>query len=214
MKIGCGCGLFLLVLGLGLVGAGWATLKMLQGPGLAPADLPSAGTRGIEEKVDRLAPSGGPGSSRRHTTLTFSQAELGAFLARQVGDATDLSISELRVVLPEANVAEIAARVRVRDVLKEPPLAAATHVLPQSWLERPVWLHLRGTARLEPETTGRKRFLRIDVQQFWIGRQRLPAIVPRLILDPGALRILRWPLPRGVEDVTIEKGRVIVRAAS
>ena len=38
--------------------------------------------------------------------------------------------------------------------------------------------------------------------------------VANFLLDPATLGVLRWPVPDGVEAVTIEKGRVVIRIAS
>jgi hypothetical protein len=39
----------------------------------------------------------------------------------------------------------------------------------------------------------------------------LPVIAARVLLDPGTLRLLRWPLPDEVRAVTIEPGRAVIR---
>jgi hypothetical protein len=68
---------------------------------------------------------------------------------------------------------------------------------------------------LEPGVTrAQQRYLRLDVVEFAVGRQRLPAAMLRLLLNPSALRVLRWPMPEGTDAVTIETGRVVVRLAS
>ena len=61
---------------------------------------------------------------------------------------------------------------------------------------------------------GPRRQLRLDVESFAVGRQRLPARALRLLLDPAALGLLQWPLPEHVERVSIEPGRVVIRGAS
>jgi hypothetical protein len=171
-----------------------------------PAPVPSGQTS--EEKRGTRTPS-------RRTTITLSESDVAAFLSHEAAQATDLSVRDLRVRLPEAKTVDLAARIRLGDLLMEPPAARLASALPKPWLERRVWIHVRGAARLEPGGAGgRRRYLRLDVGEFSIGRQRLPTALLRLLFDPAALRILRWPLPRDVEDVTIEPGRIIVRSAS
>ena len=94
-------------------------------------------------------------------------------------------------------------------ILQEPA------ALPASWLQRRIWLDASGRARVEPGATRReRRYLRLDVTEFAVGRQRLPAMLLRFLLNPAALRVLRWPLPEGIEAVTVEAGRVVIRTAS
>ena len=42
----------------------------------------------------------------------------------------------------------------------------------------------------------------------------MPALALRLLMDPGGVGLLRWPLPSHIESVTIEPGRAIIRTAS
>src|SRR5437899_2412778 len=94
-------------------------------------------------------------------------------------------------------------------------LSGLGHVLPAVLLERPVWLMIRAHARVEPGVTRReRRYLRLDVREFAVGRQGLPAVLLRILLDPRTLGVLRWPLPDSIEAITIEPGRVVIRLAS
>jgi hypothetical protein len=61
---------------------------------------------------------------------------------------------------------------------------------------------------------GARRQLSLDVEDFAVGRQRLPAGMLRVLLDPAAVGLLRWPLPEHVERVSIEPGRVVIHGAS
>jgi hypothetical protein len=190
---------------------------MLQEPPVVPPPVPLETERASKEKTKELeSRSRGTRPASRHMTFTLSESEVAAFLSHEAAQATDLSVSDLRVRLPGAHMVDLSARIRLGDLLVEPPAATLRSLLAPRWLERRLWVHLLGTARMEQPggAAGRRRYLRLDVREFSIGRQRLPAALPRLLFDPGALRILRWPLPRDVEDVTIDGGRIIVRSAS
>jgi hypothetical protein len=54
----------------------------------------------------------------------------------------------------------------------------------------------------------------VDVDEFVIGRQRLPAPALRLLLDPAAVGLLQWTLPDHVESVAIEPDRVVIQTAA
>jgi hypothetical protein len=47
-----------------------------------------------------------------------------------------------------------------------------------------------------------------------VGRQRLPVALLRVLLDPAALQVLYWRMPSGIDAITVEPGRVVVRTAS
>ena len=96
---------------------------------------------------------------------------------------------------------------RLLDVKRVP----VADLLPAGWGQRPVWLHVGARAGVDE---GSRRQLRLDVEDFAVGRQRLPARMLRLLLDPAAVGLLRWPLPAHVDSVTIEPGRVVIRGAS
>ena len=83
-------------------------------------------------------------------------------------------------------------------------------VLPAGWQARPVWLRVGARVRVESDA---HRQLRVDVDEFSIGRQRLPAPALRLVLDPAAVGLLQWTLPDQVESVAIEPDRVVIRTA-
>jgi hypothetical protein len=87
-------------------------------------------------------------------------------------------------------------------------------VLPAGWIERPVWVRVRARAQIEPSATTRRRYLRLDVERFWLGQRRLPSLLPRLLFSPTTLGLLRWPLPAPVAEVRLETGRVVITTSS
>jgi hypothetical protein len=209
VRLGCGCLVFILLVAAAVAGLGWATFQALQRPDGVPAV--AAGREDAvraQEKIYGLIARG----SRRGSpgTVVLTEGELNAFLDRHVVEIADLPLSEAAVRLPAVGVAEILGRVPVAYLLRERPLSSVQQVIPRSWLEHRVWIRLRGAVRIERGAADR-RYLRLDVERFWIGRQGLPAVVPRLFLDPSAVGWLRWSLPRSVEDVRIEPGRAVVR---
>jgi hypothetical protein len=47
-----------------------------------------------------------------------------------------------------------------------------------------------------------------------IGRQRVPAVVLRLVLEPASLRLMRIALTPEIRTVRIERGRVVIETTS
>jgi hypothetical protein len=105
---------------------------------------------------------------------------------------------------------EFKGRLALRDLLPRP-----VQILPDPWLDRVVWLRLRARASLEVEATrGHRRYLRLDIERYEVGRQRLPGTVVRPLLSRAVLDLRRWPLPDAVEAITIESQKVVVKIAS
>lgn len=149
--------------------------------------------------------------SRRAETTVLTGAEVNALLVRHVVEARGVRLASPSVDLKGGDRFVVRARSPLRLLLDETGLGAVADILPAGWQARPVWL--RAGARLRIEE-GPLRRLRVDVDEFAVGRQRLPARALRLLLDPGAIGLLQWTLPDHVESVSIEPGRVTIRTAA
>lgn len=196
-------GLVALALG-GVVGAG---LRMLATPAAAtlPATTAADGSR-AQQKIFDLARS-----RRLAQPITLSEAEVNALLSRHLVEARGVRLNALAVRLVGDDRVELTGQTPLRQLLEEAGLSPAAGVLPARWRERPVWIHVGARVRVTP---GPRRQLSLDVEDFAVGRQRLPARALRLLLDPAAVGLLRWPLPEHVRSVSIEPGRVVIRGAS
>jgi hypothetical protein len=180
----------LIVLAVGavvLATAAWLGLNTLRETRVPRPAATVADSQRAQEKIYAIAARSAP----RGRAIILTESELNAFLSRNLEEAGDLR--ELRVDLGDPPRARIAGRTRLGALLSEPPLAALRDVVARE---------------------GRRRALRLEAEEFRLGRQRLPTLLVRLVLDPATLRFLRWSVPETVEDVRIEKGRVVVRIAS
>ena len=207
MKLGCsGClgamialALVVLVVG-GTVGA---TIRMLAEPDIGiPATTAADGAR-AQRKLFEL----GRQASRAGTTI-LTEAEVNALLARHVVQARGVELTSPSVELIGGDRFIVYTRSSLRQLLGEAGLGVIGDVLPAGWQARPVWLRAGARLRIEGET---HRRLRVDVDEFAVGRQRLPAPALRLLLDPGTVGLLQWTLPDHVERVSIEPDRVSIR---
>ena len=207
----------ILILG-GVAELGWIGVQALREPEFQlPATAPGDGVRAQRKiyqigQIARLGPRQGmPGGG----PIVLTQGELNAFLSRHLVEAAELPFADLAVRLTGDGAVEFRGRLPLAHLVTEPPLSGLGHVLPAVLLERPVWLRIRAHARVEPSVTRReRRYLRLDVREFAIGRQGLPAVLLRILLDPRTLGVLRWPLPDSIEAITVEPGRVVIRLAS
>ena len=211
-RLGCfGCLTVLFLIA--LVGmAGWALVQIERAPDIAaPPTSAADGLRAQQKIFDVLRRAGG---GRPHTA-TLSEREVNAFLSRHLADAAELPLRNVAVRLPADGRAEIAGQIPARNLLGDGPGSALTGVLPQSWLDHQVWLSLRARVTLESsEARPDRRYLRLDVDRLWLGRLPLPGVFVRVLLDPTALRLLRWRMPDAIEGLRVEPGRLVIQTAS
>jgi len=209
VRLGCGGCLstvgVLVAVGVLTVAGGWAVVRLFEPPVVeAIRFAPDDGVR-AQQKIFDLA--------RRRTRagpVVLSEAELNAFVSRHL-DPADLPFGEPALRLRGDDLAEIAGTVPLGRLLQESPLGALAQALPAGWLARPVWLTVRMRAEIVTEP---RRALRLKARRVAIGRQRVPVVVLRLVLDPSSLRLMRIALPPNVETVRIEPGRVVIQGTS
>ncbi len=196
-------------------GSAWLAVRALQEPEFPALTTSAADGVRAQQKIFEIVRRGAGRGGSDGEAVTLSERELNAFLSRHLAETAEVPFSGIGLRLAGGGIAEFRGRLPLRHLLTEPPLSTVGGILPQGWLERSVWLRLSARARLEPGVTrAQQRYLRLEVVEFAVGRQRLPAAVLRLLLNPSALRVLRWPMPEGTDAVTIETGRVVVRLAS
>lgn len=147
--------------------------------------------------------------------VVLTEAELNAFFARHLADAAELPLTGMAVRLVGQDVIEFVGRIPARHLLSELRLASLSSLLPARWTDRPAWLSLRARVGLEQGASReQRRYLRLDIERFALGRQRLPSALVRLLFSPATLGILRWRLPDTVESLRVEPGRLVIRTAS
>jgi hypothetical protein len=194
-----------LAIGVLVAGAAWGVMRMLETPALEPVRYaPSDGVRAQQKILDLARRRTRPGG------VVLTEAELNAFVSRHLEPA-DLPLEHPVIRLRGDDVVEIAGTLPLARLLHESPLGSLADALPAGWLARPVWLTVlaRTTVGTEP-----RRVLRLDMQRVTIGRQRVPAIILRVVLDPSSLRFTRIGLPTEVHSVRVEPGRLLIEATS
>jgi len=211
MKLGC-AGCLSTVVGLGLLAVALvATVgvgsRLLGQPVVAPSVTTAADGSRAQQKLFDL-------TRRRRgapETVVITEAELNALLTRHLVEARSVQLGAPTARLLGGDRLELMGYRPLGRILEEMSLASVGSVLPAGWWERPVWLRVGAHVRVEERSP---RHLRLDVDALVVGRQRVPALALRLLMDPGGVGLLRWPLPSHIESVTIEPGRAIIRTAS
>jgi hypothetical protein len=196
-------------------GTAWVIVECLRAPDIASAPAPSAREPGLRIEYRGLEGARSMASQGKgRSTLTLSAAELSRLIARELAERGTLPPPLVRVGLRPGEPVEIAFTRPLDPLLAESPLSTIVAHAPAGWLTHRVWIDVRVAPHVEkagPES--RRRHLRLELREFALGRQRLPEILARRLVEPDVLR-LRWPLPEGVEELTIERDRVLVRVAS
>jgi hypothetical protein len=210
MKLGCsGCLALILILAVASLligGAVGAAVRMLAHPDVRVAPSTAADGTRAQQKLFDLARQ-----ARRGETIALSEAEVNALISRHLVEARGVRLGTPNVRLVGGDRLVLNGQSPLRQLLDEAALGALADVLPARWQARPVWLHLGARVRVEG---GPRRQLRMDVDEFAVGRQRLPTPMLRLLLDPASVGLLQWTLPDHVERVGIEPGRVVIQTAS
>lgn len=215
MRLGCaGCLVSILIVVLVIAGVASTLVALVRAMDEPDIVLPVPGAAdGIraQQKLYDVA-LGSRGGAKE---IMLTEAELNAFLARHLADAAELPFTGMVVRLVGQDVIEFVGRVSARHLLSELPLASLGSLLPARWIDRPAWLSLRARVGLERGASReQRRYLRLDVERFALGRQRLPSVLVRLLFSPATLRIFRWRLPDTVESLRVGPGRVVIRTAS
>lgn len=151
------------------------------------------------------------GRSFRTDPLFFTEREINAFLARHLDEVEGMPFSPLVVKL-DPGVAVIRGKTQLKALLRGVPFNYIAQFLPTPQANRPVWVVIHGRVQLEHGRMRKEReFLRIEPTAFRIGDLEAGTWFLSWVLGP---RLLRWPVPRVIEEVTVEEGRVMVSTQS
>jgi hypothetical protein len=213
MRSGCALAAGLTVALLVLAGASiWVGSRLLKEPDItATAGTSEDGIRG-QQKIFEIARGEPSGRGGRQHQVVMTEAELNRFLSKHLVEVASMPMVFSAIHLAGDGVVEFKGLLPLRHLLSA---SLATNLVPATWLDRQVWLHLNARASLEVGTTrSQRRYLRFDVQRLAIGQQPLPGILLRLLPSPGLKGLLRWRMPESVEGITIEPGAVVVKTSS
>ena len=211
LRLGCfGC-IGALIVGALLTVSVWSVVQATRPPDMGVIQTSPADGFRAQQKIFEIVRR--TRSGRPHT-VELTEREVNAFLGRHLAETAEFPVSRLSARLHGEGRAEIAGQVPWREILEVPPLSLVSHVLPAAWLEQKAWLSLLARVEVERADAAReRRYLRLDVESFHLGRLRLPQIMLRVLLDPLVLRLLRTPLPEGITAVRVESGRLLVETS-
>jgi hypothetical protein len=214
MKLGCfGC-LFLVMAALVVVVLAIGVF-VISGNVLGSPEFPSvafskadgyAAQRKLYEVVLRQA-----GRSSRKDPIILTEREASAFLSHHLEEAgrRPLSLSDLIV---KFGPGEFVARghMPLRSLIQDRPFAYLVPYISAKWLDQSVWVSIRGRINIEASASGGKRYGKVIVSQFELGRQPVGTFLLYAMLGPSGGGLLEWPVPPVVESVQIENGQAII----
>ena len=214
MRFGCAALVgFFVLLALG-AGALWVGSRLAQEPDVVAAPGSAQEGSRAQQKIFDLIRGDGERSRARSREVTLTEGELNWFLSKNV-ELTKLPVAIRAVRLAGDGVVELKALLPLRAALSASPVMAFASLLPASWLDRQVWLHLDAKATVEVGATrSQRRYLRLGVQHVAIGRQPLPVSMLGLVPSLADQGLLRWRMPESVEQLTITPGAVVIRTSS
>lgn len=216
MRLGClGC-LFLGIIILGVVIIVVGGVVFAPSVFTPPEQLPSAvewsvadGQRSQQKIYEILRRDAK--RSFRTDPLFFTEREINAFVTRHLEEVEGLPVSPL-VVRLISGVAIVQGKTQFKAILRGVPFNYLAGFLPVSQIERPVWVEIKGRVVLEHGRIRKEReFLRFEPVEFRIGTLEAGTWFVSWVLGQS---LLRWPVPKVIEEVVVEDGRAIVTTQS
>ena len=203
-RLGPRWGLLILLLGALLVGVGggFALVRTLAWPPEAgrPASDPRAGLRVQSVLAQLLLREAG--LSSRQDPLVLTAAEVNAFLLEHV-QMRDAPVWPVRVQI-EPDEVELGGATTLAQLIASAVGSGLGGLVPGSVGEHPIWIAARGRIMVSPG--GRAEF---QAHAATIGRQGVPlALLWRVV--GGRPPALVWRMPRVVDRVDIEPGRLVI----
>ncbi len=210
MKVGCiGCLIFLTILAVVLGGGALAMYfsgGIFEMPTVRKVEYSAADGYQAQQKLFELLARD---SKRPPETVVITEREVNAFLARHL-EESDLPLSPLVVKLSPGTV-QIQGKTELVNLFQGFPFSFLGDYLPESAVHRQVWVSVSGTIEVERRKSKTETdYGRLQMTEFGLGTQELGPWILRLMLGGRERSLLRWKLPRTVEAITIESGRVVI----
>ena len=208
MRLGCtGCLLVLAILvGVliaGIVGGVLLSSAIFTIPeGTASPDYTAEDGRAGQQKLAEILLRD-RGFGRGKGPVIITQRELNGFLALHLQESGRIPMQPLIVRLTPG-ILEIQGQTTFGRLFTGFPFSLLTDSLPRSYIERLVWVTVRGRIKQDRSRGS------LEVLDLSLGTQ---SISPRLLswmLGRKGERLLHWQMPSSVERIAIEEGRVLV----
>ena len=149
------------------------------------------------------------GRSSRKDPISLSEAEANAFLARHLSEGTvPLSPIVVRFKMDEFVV---QGQTPLRNLIQSPPVSFLLPYLPEKYLNRLVWVTVRGRITVGGRSDTPERSADVSLSEFVLGRQPVSPILLYALMGPSGTGLFHFRIPGVVEGVDIVGGRAVIR---
>ncbi len=212
MRLGCvGCFLVIVVVLAAIVVVGgvlFLSSNIFGTPDLRPVSYSKADGYAAQQKLYEIAQRQA-GRSSRKDPVVLSEREVNAFLAHHLTEVAGVSVASLTVKLSKGQFFA-QGQTTLRYLLSAPAFSYIFRYMPESRLNQPVWVTVRGRLSIEDGAGGNSRNGSVAVTELVLGRQPLHSLLLYGVLGPSGGGLFRWPVPRVVESVQLEEGQAII----
>ena len=211
MKVGCvGCFFLTVAVLTCLVVVGgmvFLSANIFTAPDVRPVSFSKGDGFAAQNKLYEIVQRQSKHSSRRDA-ITLTEREANAFLSRHL-EMSGIPMSPL-IVRFENGQFFAQGQTPLRGLLKGPPFAQLLPYLPDSRLDRPVWITVRARVSVEAGASGATRYASVDVTRFELGRQLLSSFLLYVMMGPSGAGLFHWPIPGVVENIQISDGQLAI----
>ena len=213
MKFGCfGCLLLsvaLLAVLVLMAGVLFFSSNIFESPDARPVSFSRADGYAAQQKLYEVILRQA-GRSSHKDPISLTEREASAFLSRHLAETARVPLSDLTVRFdPDEFIAQ--GKTPLRNLVQGPPFSYLIPYLPDKRLDHTVWISLRGRITIETSSGGARRYGKVTVTRFTMGRQPVSAFLLYVTMGPSGAGLLEWPVPGVVESVQIQKGQAVIR---
>ena len=211
MKVGCfGCFLLTVAILTCIVIAGGAlflSANIFSAPDVRSVPFSKGDGYAAQQKLYEIVQRQSRRSTRRDP-ITLSEREANAFLSRHL-EMSGMPMSPLTVRFEKGQLIA-QGQTPLRSLFQGPPFAQLLPYLPDSRLDRPVWVTIRARISIDPASREATRHASVDITRFELGRQLLSSFLLYVMMGPSGAGLFRWPIPGVVDNVQIGDGQLTI----
>jgi hypothetical protein len=211
VKVGCiGCFLLTLAVLTCLVVVGgvlFLSANIFGAPDVRPVSFSKGDGYAAQQKLYEVVQRQSKRSSRRDA-ITLNEREANAFLSRHL-EMAGIPVSPLIVRFENGQIFA-QGQTPLRSLFHGPPFAQLLPYLPDSRLDRQVWVTVQARITVEAASGGASQYASVDVTRFELGRQLLSSFLLYAAMGPSGGGLFRWPIPGVVEKIQIGEGNLTI----
>ena len=211
MRVGCfGCFFLTVAVLTCLVVVGgvlFLSANIFSAPDVSPVSFTKGDGYAAQQKLYEVMQRQSRRSGRRDAIM-LNEREANAFLSRHL-EMSRMPMSPLTVRFEKGQLFA-QGRTPLRGLFQGPPFAQLLPYLPDSRLDRPVWITVWARISVEAAPGGASQYASVAVTRFELGRQLLSSFLLYVMMGPSGAGLFRWPIPGVVENIQIGDGQLTI----